>query len=374
MNHYSSSEKAFQQRTHSCQVLMAERGVDLLVLFPGPNLLYLTGFREEPAERMLLTLIPAQGEPCLIVPQLYEEHLRRDSWIEDLRVWQDGEDPVALLGKTIGEKAPSPRRVLVDDRLWAQFLLPLQRVCPEAVFETASSILSELRMRKDPEELALMRRAAAVADEVFDWVCAQAIEGLTERELAAMIEAEMRRLGGEGTAFETLVASGPNGALPHHRAGTRRIQKGDLVILDYGCRIGGYHSDITRTVACGPPAEEARKIYEIVREAQERAVQAVRPGVPAQEIDGVARSVITEAGYGERFIHRTGHGIGLEVHEPPYLVEGNALPLEAGMAFSVEPGIYLPGRFGVRIEDIVVVTSEGVERLNQADLELRILS
>jgi len=332
------------------------------------------GFSEEPAERMLLAIIPTQGEPCLIAPQLYEEHLRRDSWIEDLRIWRDGEDPVTLLEEAINEKTPSPQRVLVDDRLWALFLLPLQRVCPGAEFEMASSILSELRMSKEPEELELMKQAAAVADKTFDWVCTQSIEGLSERELAALIEAEMRRLGGEGIAFETLVASGPNGALPHHRAGTRRIQKGDLVILDYGCRIGGYHSDMTRTVACGPPDEEARKVYEIVREAQERAVQAVQPGVAAQEVDRVARSVITEAGYGKEFIHRTGHGIGLEVHEPPYIVEGNALPLRAGMTFSVEPGIYLVGRFGVRIEDIVVVTREGVERLNRAERELRILS
>jgi Xaa-Pro aminopeptidase len=363
----------FQQRTSRCQALMQERGVDLLALSPGPNLHYLSGFREEPGERLLLLLLPSEGSPCFIAPQLYEEHLRRDSWVEDLRIWRDGEDPIPLLQRAIQEKAPSVRRISVDDRMWALFLLPLLQVCPNARFEVASQLLSELRMRKDPRELEQMRKAATIVDEVFEWVCQQSIEGLTERELAGALEAEMRRRGAEGIAFETLVASGPNGALPHHRAGERRIQRGDLVILDYGCRIGGYHSDITRTVACGPPDEQARKIYEIVQQVQEAAVQAVRPGVPAQEVDRTARSLITQAGYGERFIHRTGHGIGLEVHEPPYIVEGNDLPLEAGMTFSVEPGIYLPGQLGIRVEDIVAVTAEGVERLNRCSRELIVL-
>jgi len=366
--------KVYQQRTSRCQALMAEQGISLLVLFPGPNLEYLTGFREEPAERMLLALIPSEGAPCFIVPQLYEDQLRQATWIEDLRIWRDGEDPIPLLRAVLEEKAPHPQQVLVDDRLWAMFLLPLQRLLPEAKFRLASELLSKLRMRKGPEELELLEHAAAIADKAFNWVCGQPIEGLTELELAAALEAEMRRYGSEGLAFETVVASGPNGALPHHRAGSRRIRRGDLVILDYGCRVGGYHSDITRTVACGPPSQEAQEIYEVVRQAQEKAFQIVRPGVPAQEVDRAARSMIAEAGYGDRFIHRTGHGIGLEVHEPPYIAEGNDMPLEEGMTFSIEPGIYLSGQFGVRIEDIIVVTPEGGKRLNHSDRELRVLS
>jgi Xaa-Pro aminopeptidase len=183
----------------------------------------------------------------------------------------------------------------------------------------------------------------------------------------------MRRRGAEGVAFETLVASGPNSALPHYRAGQRRIQAGDVVVLDFGCRVHGYCSDITRTVACEKPSREIEAVYEIVKDAQERAAQAVKPGVAAEEIDRAARAYITRVGYGEHFIHRTGHGIGLEVHEAPYINEGNHLQLEEGMTFSVEPGIYLPGRFGIRLEDIVVVTESGARRLNNCTHDLQVV-
>lgn len=324
---------------------------------------------------MLLLLFPREGEPCFIAPQLYEDQLRRDTPVVDLRIWHDGEDPTRVLRDALREKAPRARRVLVEDRMWASSLLSLLAARPDVQVDLASTVLAELRVRKDDEELELLRRAAAIVDETFEWVCGERIAGMTELELAGAIEAEMRQRGAEGIAFETLVASGPNGALPHHRAGSREIRRGDVVILDYGCRVGGYHSDITRTVVCGRPEEdEVSEVYQRVREAQRRAVAAVCSGVPAQAIDRTARSLISESGYGERFIHRTGHGIGLEVHEPPYIVEGNVRPLEAGMTFSVEPGVYLPGRFGIRIEDIVAVTPQGVESLNRCGHELRMLS
>jgi Xaa-Pro aminopeptidase len=251
------------------------------------------------------------------------------------------------------------------------FLLHLQRLFPESEFVPASQVLTPLRMRKAAEEMETLKEAAAIVDEVFTNLLQGSLQGHSELEIAGTIEQEMRRLGGEGVAFETLVASGPNGALPHHRAGQRRVQEGDLVILDFGCRLRGYHSDITRTVVCGRATGEVRRVYEIVQRAQERAVRAVGPGTPAEEVDRAARSEIESAGYGEHCIHRTGHGIGLEIHEPPNIVEGNRLPLDVGMTFSVEPGIYLSGQFGVRIEDIVVVTPEGAERLNQSTRELQ---
>ncbi|MBA7636541.1 putative dipeptidase PepE [subsurface metagenome] len=183
----------------------------------------------------------------------------------------------------------------------------------------------------------------------------------------------MKNRGADGIAFKTLVASGPNSALPHHRAGRRRIEQGDVVILDYGCRVQGYCSDITRTVVCKEAAKEIRTVYEIVERAQERAVQAISPGIPAQKLDRTAREEIEKAGYGERFIHRTGHGIGLDVHEAPYITEGNLLELQEGMAFSVEPGIYLPGQFGIRIEDIVAVTQRGAQRMNRCTHTLQVV-
>lgn len=361
----------YLRRMECCQELLLERGADLLVLSFGPNLYYLSGFHEEPGERPLLLFVPASSEPFFLVPELYRDHLQRDSWIREMHVWRDGEDPWRIAKRVLSARnLQAVERVLVDDRLWAMFLLPLQALLPEGKFGSASEVLGPLRLRKSPQEIQALKDASAIVDEAFAKLMTKHLEGCTEREIASIIEQEMQRLGGEAMAFETLVASGPNGALPHHRAGSRRIAEGDVVILDYGCRLRGYHSDVTRTVICGRATEEVRRVYEVVQRAQEKGVQAVRPGLPAEAVDRAARSEIEAAGYGEYFIHRTGHGIGLEVHEPPYIVAGNAVPLEPGMTFSVEPGIYLPGKFGVRIEDLVAVTSEGVERLNNCPQEL----
>jgi Xaa-Pro aminopeptidase len=235
----------------------------------------------------------------------------------------------------------------------------------------ASEIIGPLRMRKSKEEIDYLREAASIADAVLHEVLGEGIEGLTELELAAQLEYEMKKRGAEELAFETLVASGPNSAFPHHRAQDRVIEEGDVVVIDYGCRFNGYHSDTTRTVVCGVPSTKVEEVYRVVQRAQEKAVQAIRPGIAAEEIDRVAREEIAQAGFGDNFIHRTGHGIGLEVHEAPFIVAGNRQLLEPGMTFSVEPGIYISGEFGVRIEDIVLVTDDGVERLNRNRRELQ---
>ncbi|GAG35074.1 unnamed protein product, partial [marine sediment metagenome] len=223
----------------------------------------------------------------------------------------------------------------------------------------------------DEDEISSMRRAGEIADQAYLAVTSKAVSGLTEIELAGRLEAEMLSAGAEGAAFETLVASGPNSALPHHRAGTRWIESGDVVILDFGCRVNGYCSDMTRTVVCEEPDNELRGIHEAVRRAHEEARERVRNGVQAQEIDAAARDVLTDAGYGVNFTHRTGHGIGLDVHEPPYIVHGNEQQLEERMTFSIEPGAYLAGAYGVRIEDVVVVTEEGAAAMTHAPHELR---
>jgi D-alanyl-D-alanine dipeptidase len=222
-----------------------------------------------------------------------------------------------------------------------------------------------LRAVKDAEELEALRRAARAADAAFADVLGVRFAGRREVEVAADLAEALRAHGHESVEF-TIVGSGPNGASPHHEAGERRIGPGDAVVLDFGGRMAGYCSDITRTVVVGEPEPELERVHAIVRAAQEAGVRAVRPGVPCEAVDAAARAVIEEAGYGAAFVHRTGHGIGLDVHEPPYIVAGNRTPLEPGMTFSVEPGIYLAGRFGVRIEDIVAVTPDGVERLDQA--------
>jgi Xaa-Pro aminopeptidase len=252
-------------------------------------------------------------------------------------------------------------------------LLGLQAALPDARFATAAGVLSRLRSRKDQGEVQLLDRAARSADETFHRVIREGLEGKTEAQIAQALSTTLIETGHDASLF-WIVGSGPNGASPHHDPGSREIRAGDTVVMDFGGRAAGYCSDVTRTVSVGEPTDEVKEVHEIVRRAQQAAFEAVRPGVPGEEIDRVARDIITEAGYGPAFIHRTGHGIGLEEHEDPYLVEGNSEPLEPGMCFSIEPGIYLEGRFGVRIEDIVVVTEGGAERLNHAPRDLVVVA
>lgn len=363
----SDSDFDFEGRTRDCQRALADADADCLVCFPGPNLQYLTGFRDEPMERHLLLFVPREGagDPICLAPAMYDEQLS-ETWLSDLRLWTDGEDPREYLGAIAAELEPDTDRVLVDDRMWARFTQDLRRTF-DAEFGLASEVLADLRIRKDDAELDAIARASAVADRVSEAVRAlgdRAI-GMTERELAREIDSRLADGGGEGTAFETIVGSGPNGARPHHRHGDRRIEAGDPVVLDFGTRIDGYPSDQTRTVLlAGQSPVGFEEVHDIVREAQEAAIEAVESDVPAGAIDRVARAVIEDAGYGDAFVHRTGHGVGIEVHEPPYLVADNDRPLEPGMVFSVEPGIYIEGEFGVRIEDLVVVTADGARRLN----------
>jgi len=304
------------------------------------------------------------ADPVLVVPAL--EHPRAQaspaSDATAMEPWLDGSgDPYGIVAKTVGD---ARARVGVSDRMWAVHLLRLERATG-AGFESAAPVMSMLRIRKHPEELDLLRRAGAAADAAFDRLVASGLSGRTEEDVSTELAAHLLEAGHQSVAF-AMVGGGPNGASPHHEPGERRIEPGDAVVLDFGGRVGGYCSDITRTVAVGEVSGEVHEVHEVVAAAQEAGVRAVRPGVAAQDVDRAAREVIAAAGFGDFFIHRTGHGIGLEEHEDPYLVAGNTQPLEVGHCFSVEPGVYLPGRFGVRIEDIVTVTADGVERLNEA--------
>ena len=342
-----------------------------VVLGLSSNLRYLTGFSDEPGERLLLLVVPREGEGTLIVPELYADQIKAYSPAAALCQWSDGEDPRRLVREVAQGLDPLPGKLLLDDSLWALFALPVQDAFSGRAIGLASDVMEGLRGRKDEDEIAAMRRAGGIADAAYDTVTAGRISGLTEVELASRVESAMLAGGADGIAFETLVASGPNSALPHYRAGTRRIESGDVVILDFGCRVAGYCSDITRTVVCGKPDKELRGIHEAVRRAHGAARERVRSGVGAQEIDAAARDVLTGAGYGANFIHRTGHGIGLDVHESPYIVEGNEQRLDLRMAFSIEPGAYFAGAYGVRVEDVVVVTEKGAEAMTHAPHELR---
>jgi Xaa-Pro aminopeptidase len=264
-------------------------------------------------------------------------------------------------------------RYTISDSAWAMHLLGLQRTLPGTSYVSLTEGLPMLRAIKDEHELARLATAGAGADAAFEEILGVRFAGRTENEVAVDLAALLRKHGHSTVDF-TIVGSGPNGANPHHEAGPRTIQPGDAVVLDFGGLCDGYGSDTTRTVCVGEPSEEVRTVYEVVRQAQQAAFEAVRPGVPCQEIDRVARQVIADAGYGEYFVHRVGHGIGLSTHEPPYMVEGEQQPLVPGMCFSIEPGIYLPGRFGVRIEDIVTVTEDGGRRLNNTTHDLQVVA
>ena len=349
-----------------------DAGLDGLLVTPGPDLVWLTGYQPTAITERLTVLVLAPGQqPTLLVPTLERPDVESAMGAPGLSIvdWVDGEDPFARAGTLI----PAHATMGIADSAWAMHLLGLQDAVPESSYRSLTQALPMLRAVKDSKELARLAAAGAAADAVYEQILGVRFAGRKETEVAADLARLLRESGHEQVDF-TVVGSGPNGANPHHEAGDRTIEVGDAVVLDFGGLMYGYGSDTSRTVCVGEPSALVREVHEIVRAAQQAGVEAVRPGVACQEIDRAAREVITDAGYGERFIHRTGHGIGTTTHEPPYMIEGEEQPLVPGMCFSVEPGIYLPGEFGVRIEDIVTVTEEGGRRLNNTERDLKVVS
>ncbi|NNF68748.1 MAG: aminopeptidase P family protein [Acidimicrobiia bacterium] len=347
---------------------MADEGVEALLLSVGSDLPYLTGYRAMPLERLTMAIVRSSGPVTLVVPRLEAPRVEPADFV-DVIPWDETDDPVAIVSASL----EAPRRVAVGDETWSSFLLRLQDRLPGTRFVAASPLMSRVRIHKDATEIQSLRDAAAAADRVADRLASTRFSGRAERDLAAEVGSLLIEEGCNAVSF-VIVAAGPNSASPHHEPGTRVMEEGDAVVVDFGGDVGGYHSDTTRTFHIGEPADRFRHVHDVVRQAQAAGVAAVAPGVPAEAVDRATRLVIEEAGFGEFFIHRTGHGIGMDVHEDPYIVEGNDARLEAGMAFSVEPGIYLPGELGVRIEDIVVVTAEGAEQLNTSDRGIRVVS
>ena len=332
------------------------------------NLRYLSGVVEKPSERLFGAWIPADGEPAMLVPRLYHDEMAELSAISTVRSWSDEEGMASAIGRWLN--VPYGATIAIDPLLQASFLFLFQEQLPKARFASAAELLSEMRLYKDDFEKACLRRAAQTADAVMAEITRRSPVGRKEREVAADVERLFAEQGSEGVSFLPIASAGPNAAFPHHAPDDTVIQAGDCLVLDFGGVYAGYASDITRTIFAGDPPPEMRRIYEVVQAAQQRAVEQLRPGMPAQAADALARDYIAEAGYGPAFIHRLGHGIGLDVHEAPYIVAGNQTELRPGVAFSVEPGIYLTGLGGVRIEDIVLMNEDGPERLNHAPREL----
>jgi Xaa-Pro aminopeptidase len=355
----------------------AAAGVDALVVTPGADLRYLVGYLAKPLERLTALVVPASGEPVLVVPLLERAAAEAAGADAVVKVVTHGEtdDAFALAAGLLRDAlGHDPDVVGLSDRMWAEQVLRLRASLPGARQVLAGDVLRPLRLRKDTAEVDALRRAAAAIDDVHAHMGEWLRPGRTERDVARDISAAIVAAGHESVNF-VIVGSGPNGASPHHDASDRVIEAGDPVVVDIGGTMpDGYCSDCTRVYVVGrEPAPDVAASYAVLHEAQDAACREVRPGVTAEHVDAAARDVIDAAGYGELFMHRTGHGIGLEEHEEPWVVAGNATVLEPGMAFSVEPGIYHPGRHGARIEDIVVVTADGVERLDTVTRELVVL-
>ncbi|QTX05536.1 M24 family metallopeptidase [Agromyces archimandritae] len=342
--------------------LAREAGLDAVFVAPGPDLQYLTGSRASTFERLTVLVVPAEGPLALVVPRMELAAIRTSAVGElpiEVREWVDGDDPYALALAGLGAGI----RTAVSETMPALHLVPLAAAAGSAP-ELATPVLRRLRMVKDAAEIAALRRAGDAIDRVHARVGEWLRPGRTEREVAADIARAIVEEGHTAADF-VIVGSGPNGADPHHEVSDRVVQTGETVVVDIGGPVEpGYFSDSTRTYVIGAAPASVADAYDVLERAQQAAFDAVRPGASAESVDAAARSVLAEAGLADRFIHRTGHGIGLSVHEEPYIVAGETIALEPGMAFSIEPGIYFPGEWGARIEDIVVVTEHGGERLN----------
>ncbi|MFF3314135.1 aminopeptidase P family protein [Streptomyces sp. NPDC003035] len=350
----------------------ADAGLAGILVAPGPDLVYLTGYQPTAITERLTALVVAAGrEPVLVVPTLEAPDAEKAPGAPalTLRDWTDGTDPYDVTAPLLDTRG----RFGVSDNAWAMHLLGLQKKLPSTSYVSLTEALPMLRAVKDAHELERIAAAGAAADEAYREILTVRFAGRRETEVAADLAAALTRSGHSQVDF-TVVGSGPNGANPHHEAGERVIERGDMVVLDFGGLKHGYGSDTTRTVHVGEPTTEERRVHDVVREAQQAGFEAVRPGVACQEVDRAARQVITDAGYGAYFIHRTGHGIGVTTHEPPYMIEGEERPIVPGMSFSIEPGVYLPGRFGVRIEDIVTADEDGSgRRFNNTPREMAIV-
>jgi len=359
-----SERASFADRRKRAASKLREQDFGALLVSPGADLQYLAGYELFTSERLTCLVLDRDGKATLVCPAFEAPRAAVSAPDIERMTWGETDDPYAIVASLV----PPSGTVGVADQMWAGFFLRFQDALPRRGFRVASLITRGLRMRKDAAEIEALRAVSESADRAYARILERPFAGRTEREIGADL-AELLRAEGHDEVGFTIVGSGANGASPHHEAGDRRIAGGDTVVLDFGGAMRGYRSDITRTVHVGKTAgREEQKVHDVVRRAQEAGYAAARKDASAESVDAAARRVIEEAGYGEFFIHRTGHGIGLDGHEHPYLVRGNRERLEPGMAFSIEPGIYLPGRFGVRIEDVAVIDADGsAQPLNLAD-------
>jgi Xaa-Pro dipeptidase len=358
----------FARRLNRLRDELRSRQLDLFVATPSTNYHYLTGYNPGRSERLIALLVPAEGDPVVVCPSFEVERIRRHTPIPDVRGWEEQDDPYRLLGDVVRRLKANGRAALESSTEYHTFRR-LSETLANWRWMDGTAVTERLRITKAPEELALIRRAVEITEAAMAATFAQLAAGMSERDVATLLSAEMRRRGATGGG---LVQFGPSSALPHGGPGGTTLVRETVVLIDCGCRVGGYTSDITRTIWSGDsPSDEFRRIFNLVHDAQTAALDLGRPHVTeCQALDRAARKVITDAGYGRFFTHRLGHGMGMDGHEVPYLVEGNALRLEPGMVFSNEPGVYQLGKFGVRIEDDCVMTETGIEVISTRPAKL----
>ena len=395
MSTHSIPADRYAARIARAQELLPAEDASALLIGVGAHLQWLTGYGAHEMPRLTMLVVPAAGRATLVMPRLElalaQGCTAAQAGLIDLAPWEETEDPFELVATKLDASDSRPEiqlgalggawgrlgGLLVSDRLWAVHLLRLQAALPDAAFGLASTILTPLRAIKDAEEIELLRNAAHAADRVVEQIAAGRLVGRTEADVSKEVRDRLVAEGHDEASF-AIVASGPNSASPHHEPGSKVIAAGEPIVLDIGGRLEGYCSDTTRTLwVTGPkdvrPSAEFTKLYDVLQRAQDAALKAVRPGLAARDLDGVARQMIAKAGFGEQFIHRTGHGIGLDGHEDPYIVESNSADLVVGNAFSIEPGIYFDGKFGARIEDIAVCAADGADALNVSSRDLYVV-
>jgi Xaa-Pro aminopeptidase len=361
----------YAERIQRVRTRMDELGVDVTLLSVGPDLPYLTGYEAMPLERLTMLVLPRAGDAALVVPRLEAPRVDAQPELFEIVPWEETDDPIEQVARRIGD---GPRQIAMGDHTWARFVLDLQHALPQSSFVRATEVVGPIRMVKDPAEIDALTKAAHAVDEIAGDMRYAQFAGRTELDVHREFVDRIIAAGHERANF-AIVAASENGASPHHEPSPDRIiADGDLVLCDFGGTMKGYCSDITRMYSVGEPANEILDVYAVLVEAQEAGVQAATVGTPCEAVDAAARAVIAQAGLGDLFIHRVGHGIGTEAHEDPYMVAGNTRLLEIGHAFSVEPGIYFPGRVGMRLEDIVVATEYGPVRLNRAPRDIAVVA
>ena len=365
-----SGPDVFRERLRRVRERMEQTGVDAVLLSVGLDLPWLTGYHAMPLERLTMLVVPREGDASLVIPRLEAPRVIEQPGVFTMVPWNETEDPVAITARLIGRA----RTIAVGDQMWARFLVDLLPMVRDVDWRRAVDVIGPLRMVKDAAEIAALRAAGSAVDRIAAALQAGRIPliGRTEAQISADLSARILAEGHDVVNF-AIVAAGENAASPHHHPGSRIVKHGEIVLCDFGGTMNGHCSDITRCVHVGEPPADLRRAYDVLLEAQQASVASAVVGVSCESIDDAARRIITDGGFGEYFVHRTGHGIGMDAHEDPYIVSGNTLPLAAGHAFSVQPGIYVPGKWGMRLEDIVVASDAGPDPMNRVNHELVIV-